>query len=111
MDDFGLVESVDCLGQRVVVAVALATDRGLNAGLGQSLAVANRDVLRTAIRMVDERAVALGLAGLEGLFKRIKHEIRMHATADPPAHDAASKDVDDEGDIDPALPSRDVGEV
>ena len=35
----------------------------------------------------------------------------MHATADPPAHDAASKDVDDEGDIDPALPGRDLGDV
>ena len=59
------LESVDRLGQRVVVAVALTADRGLDAGLGQSLAVADRDVLGPAIRVVDERAVAFGLAVAE----------------------------------------------
>ena len=44
MDQLGLVEPVDGLGQGVVVAVALAADRGLDACLGQSLAVADRDV-------------------------------------------------------------------
>ena len=41
MDQFGLVEPVDRLGQRVVVAVAFAADRWLDACLGKSLAVAN----------------------------------------------------------------------
>ena len=75
MDDFGLVESVDCLGQRVVVVVALAADRGLDAGLGQSRAVADRDVLRASTGVADEQAVALGLTGAEGLFKRIEHKV------------------------------------
>jgi hypothetical protein len=45
MDHFSLVQAVDRLSQGVVVAVALATNRGLDTCLGQALAVANRDVL------------------------------------------------------------------
>ena len=48
IDQFGFVEPTDGLGQRVVVAVALAADRRLDAGLGQPLAVADADVLRPA---------------------------------------------------------------
>ena len=47
--------------------------------------------------MVDERAVAFGLAVAEGLLERVEHEVRLHGAADPPAHDAAREDVDDEG--------------
>ena len=46
MDDLGLVEAVDRLGESVVVAVADAADRWLDAGLGQALGVLDRDVLR-----------------------------------------------------------------
>ena len=46
MDQLGLVQPVDRLGQRVVVAVADAAHRGLDAGFGQPFAVADRDVLR-----------------------------------------------------------------
>jgi hypothetical protein len=34
MDQFGLVETVDGLGQRVVITVALAADRRLDTCLG-----------------------------------------------------------------------------
>ena len=44
-DDLGLVEAVDRLGQGVVVAVADAADRGLDARIGEALGVADRDVL------------------------------------------------------------------
>ena len=57
VDDFGLLEPVDCLGQRVVVAVALAADRGLDAGLGQPLALADRDVLRTTIPATTSQSI------------------------------------------------------
>ena len=59
MDQFGLVEPVDCLGQGVVVAVTLAAHRGFDAGLNQAFAVPNVDVLGAAIRVVDQVAVAL----------------------------------------------------
>ena len=45
MDHLGLVEAVDRLGESVVVAVADAADRGLDAGFGQALGVADADVL------------------------------------------------------------------
>ncbi len=48
VDDLGLEQSVDGLGQPVVVAVAGGADRGLDAGFGQAFAVADRDVLRAA---------------------------------------------------------------
>ena len=44
-----LVQAVDGLGQRVIVAVALAAHRGLNTGFGQALAVANGNVLRAPV--------------------------------------------------------------
>jgi hypothetical protein len=68
MDQLGLVESVDLLGQRVVVAVALAPHRGLDASLGQPLAVADADVLRPAIRVMDQAAVAFGLPCVQRLL-------------------------------------------
>jgi hypothetical protein len=111
MDQFGLVQAVDGLGQRVVVAVALAAHRGLDAGLGQPFAVADADVLRPAVRVVDQAAVTLGLAGVQGLLQRIEHEVRAHRTAHAPAHDAPGEHVDDEGHVQPALPGRDIGEV
>ena len=45
MDQLGLVQPVDRLGQRVVVAVALAADRGFDARFGQPLGVADAGVL------------------------------------------------------------------
>ena len=44
-DDLGPEQADDALGQSIVVAVADAADRGLDAGLGQALGVADRDVL------------------------------------------------------------------
>jgi hypothetical protein len=48
MDDLGLVEAVDGLGEGVVVRVADAADRRNEARLDQSLGVLDRDVLRAA---------------------------------------------------------------
>ena len=45
MDDLGLVEAVDRLGESVVVAVADAANRRLDARLRQPLGVLDRDVL------------------------------------------------------------------
>jgi hypothetical protein len=43
-DDLGLVEADHALGESVVVRVAAAPDRGLDAGLGQALGVADREI-------------------------------------------------------------------
>lgn len=111
MDQFGLVETVDGLGERVVVAVALATHGGLNAGFGQALGVADRHVLRTAVAVVDQGIFALRRTGVERLLERIEHEVGTHRTADPPADDSAGEHVDDKGNIHEALPSRHVSKI
>jgi hypothetical protein len=41
MDYLGLVETVDRLGESIVVAVADAADRGFDTGFRQALSVAN----------------------------------------------------------------------
>lgn len=45
VDQFGLVEAVDGLGDSIVVAIAVAANRWFDAGLNQTLAVAGGDVL------------------------------------------------------------------
>ncbi len=54
---------------------------------------------------------ALRLTGVQGLLQRVENEVSVHGTAHPPADDAAGKNVDNEGDVQPALPSRDIGKV
>ena len=73
MDHLGLVEPVDRLGERVVVAVADAADRRHQAGLGQALRILDRDVLDAAIGVMDEIA-GDGLAIGERLLQCIQHE-------------------------------------
>jgi hypothetical protein len=54
--------------------------------------------------MMDQGAIALGLPGMERLLQGILNEVRVHETADPPAHDAPRVHVDHEGHVQPALP-------
>jgi hypothetical protein len=111
MNQFGLVQAVDRLGQRVVVAVAAAAHRRLDAGLGQALGVSDGHVLRTTVGVMDERTVALWLARIQRLLQRVEHEVGVHRAADAPAHDGPRVHVDHEGHVDEALPGRHIGEV
>ncbi len=52
-DAFGLVEPDHGLGQRVVVAVADAADRGDRAGVGEAVGVADRGVLAAGVGVMD----------------------------------------------------------
>jgi hypothetical protein len=48
---------------------------------------------------------------MQRLLQRIEHEVGVHGTAHPPTHDASGDDVNDQGDIQPALPGRRIGEI
>jgi len=74
MDDLGLVEAVDGLGQGVVIAVADTADRRLDAGLGEALRVLDRQVLAAAIAVMDE-AAAVWPAFVNRLFQGIQDEL------------------------------------
>ena len=67
VDLLGLVEAVDALGQGVVVAVADAADRRLDACLGEALGIADRDVLGAAIAATASvpASAAIGAVGDE----------------------------------------------
>ena len=48
---------------------------------------------------------------MQRLFQRIEHEPGMRGAAGAPADDASGEGVDDEGDVDKALPGGNVGEI
>jgi hypothetical protein len=99
VDHLGLVEAVDGFGQDVVVAVATAANRRFHAGLGQALRVADGDILRTSVRVMNQRIRVRGPTGLERLLPGIEHEVRGHGGTDAPADDASGEHIDDEGHI------------
>ena len=110
MDDLGLVETVDRFGERIVIAVADAADRG-SMPLPPALGVLDRDILAAAVAVMHEAAAMDGPPIMQRLLQRVEHEARMRRPRDAPADDAPGVDVDDEGDVDEAGPGRDIGEV
>src|SRR5438105_3086439 len=111
VDHLGLVQPVDRLGQRVVVGVADAAYRWLQAGLGQPLGVANRHVLHAPVAVMHEPIGIDRTTGIERLFKSIEHEVGPRRARSLPADDPAREHVDDEGNVHEPLPRRDIGEV
>jgi hypothetical protein len=94
-----------------VITVALAADRGFDAGFSKPLGVPDADVLRPSVAVANQASITLGLPGIQGLLQRIEHEVGPHRTTHPPAHDTTGEHVDDEGHVQPALPGRDIREV
>jgi hypothetical protein len=89
---------------RAGYAVANAADGRLDAGFGQALGVFDRDILAAAITMMDQPATMRRPALVQSLLKGIQDEGGMGGAADPLADDVSGKHVDDEGDINKALP-------
>ena len=77
MDDLGLIEVVDGLGQSVVIAVADAADRWFDPGFGEPFGVADREILAAAIGVMDEAAAARRPTCVERLLQRIQDEACM----------------------------------
>jgi len=73
MDQLGLVQAVDGLGQGVVVTATTAAHRRLNACLGQTLGVANADVLdgfnRSSQHRVALRIFRYSFSASAGVFQ------------------------------------------
>src|SRR5262245_27838804 len=111
MDELRLVETVDRLGESIVITVADAANRRLDARLRQSLGILDRDVLAASIAVVHEPTAMARAPIMEGLLQRIQYKAGMRRTGSPPAHDAPGVGIDHEGDIDEAGPGCDVGEV
>jgi hypothetical protein len=67
--------------------------------------------LRSAIRMADQTCSLCRTALVNCLFEGIEDEASMGRPADAPPNDASGVGIDDESDIDEALPCCDVGEI
>ena len=111
MDQFSLEEAIDRLGERIVIVVSDAADRRFDASIQQALGVANADILNPAIGMMYQAAAALRAPLAESLFESVEHKGGVRRARNAPAHDAAGKRVDNEGDIGKALPGRDIREI
>jgi hypothetical protein len=69
LDHLGFIETVDRLGQSVVVAVADTGDRWLDAGLGKALCVLAGHVLRPTVAIMDQATPKSRTAIVERLFE------------------------------------------
>src|SRR5690606_4720131 len=109
-DHFGLVKADDGFRQRIVVRVTDAANGRFDAGFGKPLGVPDRQVLRTAIAVMDQ-LIPFRHSFAHVLFQYTENQIGPRRTRGPPADDAPGEYVNHEGDIDKATPGRDVGEV
>src|SRR5262245_36635409 len=74
LNHFRLEEADDRFGKRVVIGVAAAADRRLDAGIGQAVRIAHRQILRATVTVMHEVGEP-GLASrIDGLFERIEDE-------------------------------------
>src|SRR5215471_14916539 len=97
VNDLGLEQPDDRLGEGIVVRVADAADRRLDAGLLQALSVTNREILAAPVAVMNH---ALGVrASPQSLLKRIQDQFSAHRASDAPADDAARKHIDDESHV------------
>jgi hypothetical protein len=103
MNDLGLVKSADRFSQSIVVPVADAFDGWFYSGFSQSSEYFI-DTNCASVRMMDEASVMKRAALMKGLFQSIEDKSGMGSPAYPPADNTAGKYVDDECDIDEALP-------
>ncbi len=111
VDHFGLVEAVDGLGQSVVVTVADRADGWFDAGFGEALAVADRDVLAASVAVMNQAGLSNRPAILESLLQGIQDKVCMGGAGDPPSDDPPGEGVDHEGHVDKASPGGDIGEI
>ena len=65
--------------------------------IGQSLAVADRHVLRPPVAVVDQGVGTFGLAVVQDLLRCIEYEVYSHGAALPPAHGPASINIEHVG--------------
>ncbi|KQP15359.1 hypothetical protein ASF26_16610 [Methylobacterium sp. Leaf93] len=68
------------------LSYALPTE-GFDTCLGETLGVAEADVLRAAVGMADETAASKGAAFVQGLLQGIEDEVRPRRSRHAPAHD------------------------
>ncbi len=93
----------------IVITVALAAHRDLEAMAAQDLLVVMRAVLRAAIRVMD--AAGRRLAQVDSHLQSADRQVAFHAVADRPADHAPGMQVEDGSQVEPAFPGPDIADV
>src|SRR5216683_6052990 len=108
VNKLGLVKSNDRLGKCVVVRIAHAAYRRLDSRFGQSLGVANRQILATAIAVMHD-PLDSG-ARPQRLLQRVQDQFGVHRARHAPADDAPGEHIDHKRDVNEACPRREWSE-
>ena len=113
VDELPLVERVERFGHRVIEAVALGSDRRDDGVVGESLGVANAEILDSAVAVMRQLRQIRALAATveHGHLECVDRQIAAQRPRGLPADDHARVDVDDERDVDPTRVCFDVGQV
>src|SRR5690606_4446238 len=104
VNDLCLEKAVDCFGQGIVIAVANAAHRGFDPGFCEPLTVANGQVLRPPVAVMNQPHTFCWTPVVNRLLQCVKNEPGMSRGADAPTDNLAGIGVDDEGDISEAPP-------
>src|SRR5580658_101323 len=109
MDQFGFQCAEEAFHDGIVVAVAGPAHAGRNAALVQQLLVLVARVLHAPIAMMHQltRRISLVQSSLESLARKVGSQMIGRR----PAHDLARTQIDDGGQVQPALSRWDVGDV
>jgi len=80
MDDLCLVEPVDGLCERIVVAVTETADGWLDTRFCKAFCVFDRDILAAPVTVMDKATTICRIAVMQGLFKGIQHKAWVFRT-------------------------------
>ena len=99
----------EALGHRVVVGVCNRSHRGQESGLFEAATELDRSVLATPVGVVDQSR--LWPAGVDSHVEGIEHDLGSQVVRHRPADDPSGVGVQDEREVEPALPGPDVRDV
>src|SRR5271169_1857777 len=111
LDELFLVEAVQRLGRRIIIRISLAPDRPDRADLAEPLGIADRGILNSAIRMMDQLAVHPVATRPDSHFKRVERQLSPERIGNLPADNHPGKQVKDERCINKANGSLYVSNV
>jgi hypothetical protein len=109
VDKFLLQGGEEALGDSVVPALAWAAKRLPDAVAGEGRAECFGGVLAATVGVEDETRCRLSLDDCHP--ERLEDEGCPHVVGDGKANDPPARQVDDDGEVRPALPGADVGDI
>jgi len=74
LDHLGLVETIDGLGEGIVIRVTDAADGSSDLRLFEALGILDRKVLHAAIAMMGQ-LISIGVAGSSRLLQRVENQL------------------------------------